>query len=220
MSMVHPDAHSVTFACAQAGCSRCVDALIRQHQNLIHLLLRRQCRHDLPYEDLFQEGLFALWQAILRFDPRRGATFSTYAGLLITRRLWLVIHRLTRPQGFLLPGEEPDPVERALRRDWLAGLRRTLAQALRSLPARLQLVLRAHYGLDGAPPRSLTQISEPLGVTPERVRQLRNEALHRLRQPAQAVSLRQWCEQNDRAAYRQTRAQRRAYQRARHRRTP
>jgi RNA polymerase primary sigma factor len=196
----------------------CADALVRQHQNLVHLILRRQCRHDLPYEDLFQEGLIGLWQAILHFDPQRGYTFSSYAGVAIARRLWLVIHRLTRPQGFLPPPEPPDPVEAATRSDWLICLHTILQQTLPGLPPRLQEILHAHYGLGGAPPQSLTQIGRQLGLTPERVRQLRNEALHCLRLPARSAPLRRLGDHNDRAAYCAARAQRRAYQRAQRRR--
>jgi DNA-directed RNA polymerase sigma subunit (sigma70/sigma32) len=31
------------------------------------------------YEEVVQEGRIGLWRALLRYDPARGAAFSTYA---------------------------------------------------------------------------------------------------------------------------------------------
>lgn len=54
-------------------------------------------------------------------------------------------------------------------------------QALTLLPEREAEILRLHFGLDGERPHTLEAIGEMLGVTRERVRQLRNRALRRLR---------------------------------------
>ena len=54
--------------------------------------------------------------------------------------------------------------------------------ALRTLSPRLQTVLALHYGMDGGEPKTYQQIGLRLGVSRERVRQLKEEALHRLRQ--------------------------------------
>ena len=54
--------------------------------------------------------------------------------------------------------------------------------ALQSLNPRLQTVLALHYGMDGGEPKTYQQIGLHLGVSRERVRQLKEEALHRLRQ--------------------------------------
>lgn len=54
--------------------------------------------------------------------------------------------------------------------------------ALRTLNPRLQTVLALHYGMDGGEPKTYHQIGLHLGVSRERVRQLKEEALNRLRQ--------------------------------------
>jgi len=41
-------------------------------------------------------------------------------------------------------------------------------------------ILRLHYGLDGRRPMTLKQISEKLGLTRERIRQIQKEALNKL----------------------------------------
>ena len=55
-------------------------------------------------------------------------------------------------------------------------------QALLSLPPRDAKVLRLYFGLDGGREHTLEEIGGTLGVTRERVRQLRDRALKRLRE--------------------------------------
>jgi RNA polymerase primary sigma factor len=57
-----------------------------------------------------------------------------------------------------------------------------VARALRSLPARDSKVLSLYFGLDGGREHTLEEIGAMLGVTRERVRQLRDRALKRLRE--------------------------------------
>ena len=49
---------------------------------------------------------------------------------------------------------------------------------------REQLIIRRYYGLDGEEPLTLDQIGAQLSLTRERVRQLKERALTRLRDPA------------------------------------
>jgi RNA polymerase primary sigma factor len=55
-------------------------------------------------------------------------------------------------------------------------------QALKTLPPRDAKVLRLYFGLDGGREHTLEEIGGMLGVTRERVRQLRDRALKRLRE--------------------------------------
>lgn len=58
---------------------------------------------------------------------------------------------------------------------------RLVREALLGLPARLRHVLRRRYGLEGDDPASLSDISRELGLSRERIRQLHNQAVARLR---------------------------------------
>ena len=57
-----------------------------------------------------------------------------------------------------------------------------LRGGLADLPSREREILRAYFGLDGERPLTLDQIGLRLGVTRERVRQLKNRALSHLRE--------------------------------------
>jgi RNA polymerase primary sigma factor len=57
-----------------------------------------------------------------------------------------------------------------------------LARALSTLPARDGKILRLYFGLEGGREHTLDEIGKMLGVTRERVRQLRDRALKRLRE--------------------------------------
>ena len=61
------------------------------------------------------------------------------------------------------------------------ALTQRMHECLELLDSREALILRAYYGVGGLEPRTLEQIGEDLKVTRERVRQLRNRALKKLR---------------------------------------
>ena len=217
MSIVHPlplDGPAA-FACTQAGCQACQDALMRQHEGLVHFILRRRVRGDVPYEDLLQEGRIALWQAILHFDPRRGVTFSTYAGAAIQNQMWRAARRGNRPQVRLSPPIPANPLGIAEGNIWQDEVHAALLEAVSRLPERLREVITAAYGLDGRPPRTLAAIGDHFGVTGEMARYWRNNGLVLLRLPAISGQLRYLCGQDSRAAYLRMQALSRAWLRKR-----
>ncbi len=217
MSIVYPFPLSgpAAFACAQAGCQACQDDLVRQHEGLVHFILRQRVRGDVPYEDLLQEGRIALWQAILHFDPHRGIAFSTYAGATIRNQMWRAVKIANRPQVWLPP---PAPVnlreiiEENLRQ---AEIHAALLEAVSRLPRRLRQVITAAYGLDGKLPRTLAAIGDRFGVTGKMARYWRNNGLVLLRLPAISGQLRYLCGQDSHAAYLRMQALSRAWLRKR-----
>ena len=56
-------------------------------------------------------------------------------------------------------------------------MRAAVANCLKVLDARESHIVRAYFGLDDSAPKTLEEIGESMGVTRERVRQLRNRAL-------------------------------------------
>jgi RNA polymerase primary sigma factor len=57
----------------------------------------------------------------------------------------------------------------------------SVGDLITTLDSREQLILKLRFGLEGETPRTLIEISHVLGVSKERVRQIQDRALKRLR---------------------------------------
>jgi RNA polymerase primary sigma factor len=89
-------------------------------------------------------------------------------------------------QGLLPDPAAVDPLERVMAR----ALRAEIDQLLQSLSARERGVMLARFGLDGRAPRTLAEVGRRLGVTRQRVQQIEDEAMVKLRDPARCARLR------------------------------
>ena len=69
------------------------------------------------------------------------------------------------------------------------ALTESIAEALGGLKEREAKILRLYFGLDGAEPMTLEQIGAVLNITRERVRQIKEKALSRLRHVSRARAL-------------------------------
>lgn len=192
-----------------------VEQMLCRHDGLVHAVIRRQGSGALSYQEALQAGRIGLWRAIVRYDPRRGTAFSTYAWVAIGRHIRRTAARARGEAGYgLIPAprlQGPDldrHVERSLVHEALCTL-------LSRLPDRLRQVILARYGLDGQPCRALRQVAAQWSLSHERIRQLEQEALAWLRHPAHSLLLRQRLGQNTVADYRQALADNAALRQAR-----
>jgi RNA polymerase primary sigma factor len=90
--------------------------------------------------------------------------------------------------GDLLPDDTQQSGDEALS---LEELKHEIRRAMHSLTESEARVLRMYYGLDGHPPMTLEEIGLFVGRTRERVRQIKEKALQKLRQPARSDCLRE-----------------------------
>mgnify|MGYP004639843945 FL=1 len=74
------------------------------------------------------------------------------------------------------------------------ALAKALTESLSTLPDREAEVISLRYGLGGGDEMSLDKISESIGVSKERVRQIENRGLKRLRTPVYKKKLREYTE--------------------------
>jgi RNA polymerase primary sigma factor len=79
-----------------------------------------------------------------------------------------------------------DPSDRVA----LSDRQRALAEALAQLGARAQFVVERRYGLDGDDPATLDEVSQALGLTRERIRQIERDALASLSRRPELQALR------------------------------
>jgi RNA polymerase sigma factor (sigma-70 family) len=205
-----------------------VERALRDHEGLIHALIRREGSGALSYEEALQAGRIGLWRALLGYDPQRGTAFSTYAWVAIRRHIRRAATEIVKDAvlrslpvsldqavdaaGSVSGRSLDESLDRALVHDALLAL-------VFQLPDRLRQIIIARYGLDGVPPRSLRELGADLGLSHERIRQLQQEALAWLRHPAHSLCLRQRLDKNTVAEYRRALALNAALRRVRRRDT-
>jgi len=76
---------------AHGGDDACRVSLIGRYIPLVKARVSGYAGSDLEPEDLAQEGMFGLMEAIDRYDPSRGASFRTFALLCIDRSVISVV---------------------------------------------------------------------------------------------------------------------------------
>lgn len=87
----------------------------------------------------------------------------------------------------ILPNESQPPPDAELIHESLCY---EIHQALQALPEREAAVIRYYFGVDGCPQLTLEEIGERLGLTRERVRQIKEKAIRRLRHASRSKELR------------------------------
>ena len=187
---------------------------VMRHEKLVRWVVNRQRWEGLAWADVLQVGRIGLWRALQRYDPGRGTAFSGYAVPAIERAVWraVVLARRQPPEELTPhpPQEAPDldaHVERVLSYEALYRL-------VAALPhRRWRVVIVTHYGLDGRPSQSLSELARAWGVAPQRIFQLRTEALLWLGHPARSGTLRQLLDHNRVADYQAYLARYRRWQR-------
>jgi RNA polymerase primary sigma factor len=86
---------------------------------------------------------------------------------------------------YLADTQNPGPDEETFEH----ALSQAIEEALSTLKEREDKILRLYFGIDGEEPMTLTAIGEVLGITCERVRQIKEKALARLRRRSRARAL-------------------------------
>lgn len=159
--------------------------------------LARQYKSDiLTTDDLVSEGAIGLMKAARKWDAGRGKPFVTFAAPYIRRSMEAAIQRLTA-DGDIRSTDESLPVgsrnnftllnvledanaEHADVRVEGQMLTAEMVRRMDRLDERQRAVVSRYYGI-GAEKQTMSEIAEVLGLKRERVRQVRNQALRKLK---------------------------------------
>lgn len=172
------------------------DALITANMGYVVTLARQYKSELLSTDDLISEGSIGLMKAADKFDPSRGKPFVTFAAPFIRRSIENAISRLagevpimstdeSLPIGSnnnftllnVLEDKGAPKTDATLEQNTLSD---DMAAAISTLNEREQAVIRRYFGIEHQR-MTMAEIGEELGLKRERVRQIRDKAVRKLR---------------------------------------
>lgn len=162
-------------------------AIVERNLGLVYSMIGRFGSRQLDEDDLLSEAMYALTRAVDRFNPWRGYKFSTYACNVIARalmrrgkqennyrRLFPVQHDMTYEK----PSAPPDASSELYRE----RLRRILDHNIGELTDLETTILSHRFPNQRQPRLTFQEIGHVVGLSKERVRQIQNIALDKLRE--------------------------------------
>jgi len=159
---------------------------------LVLAMAKRTRMSEVDFADLVSEGNMALLRAVDKFDAGRGFKFSTYACRAILKAfsrqgMKLSKHRQRFPTDFDPKLEKSDHLEskRAdFEKDAADEVKRIVMANRADLSDIERTVIDYRFGIESQrteKPMTLEQIGQIIGVTKERVRQIQNKALEKIK---------------------------------------
>jgi len=159
---------------------------------LVLAMAKRTRMSEVDFADLVSEGNMALLRAVDKFDAGRGFKFSTYACRAILKAfsrqgMKLSKYRQRFPTDFDPKLEKSDFLEtkRAdFERDTADEVREIVVSNRAELSDVEKTVLEHRFGLESGgheKPMTLEQVGQIIGVTKERVRQIQNKAMEKIK---------------------------------------
>lgn len=172
------------------------DKLVTENMGYVVTLARQYKSDILTTEDLVSEGAIGLMKAAEKWNAQRGKPFVTFAAPYVRTTIEKAIGRLSEDTDVRSTDESLPIGSRnnytllnvledvnAQRADALveeATLTDDMVRAIGTLDERQQAVICRYYGI-GTERQTMSEIAENLGLKRERVRQVRDQAVRKLR---------------------------------------
>ncbi len=164
--------------------------IVEANMALVLAMAKRSWVPNVEFSDLVSEGNMALLRSVEKFDVSRGFKFSTYA----CRAILKSFNRLATKTGRYrqhFPTEYNPELERSdydvkkhetQREDSIESLREILAANQANLTQVEQTIVTERFALiSRGKARTLNEVGKMVGLTNERVRQIQNLALEKIR---------------------------------------
>lgn len=169
-------------------------AIVRINLPLVLAMAKRTRLTGVDFNEMVSEGNMALLRSVEKFDCGRGYKFSTYSCRAILKSFSRVAMRTSRYRG-KFPMEFDPAMERSdfldrkrdgVETDCVDELKEILVRNTAGLSDVERTVIEERFALGRAAaertaPKTLEQVGQIIGVTKERVRQIQNNALRKIR---------------------------------------
>ena len=186
----------------KAGDQRAVNKLIEANLRFVVAIARQYQGKGLAMDDLVSEGNIGLMKAAGKYDATRGLRFVNYAVVFVRRQIELALKKESGEQrvenrkdgqsrsvdaplgsktnvsllSVLVDANAPQADERTIN----SAVEKAVEYALRSLDEREGRVVNAYFGIE-QDHLTMQEIADDMGLKRERVRQIRDRAIRRLR---------------------------------------
>ena len=151
---------------------------IKEYLPLVRSIASKYSHNNIPYDDLIQEGTIGLWKAWQRYDDSKDAKFSTYAVYWIKKYISEAVNKETKSS--LNAVSYNDTISTKKSKNDGIELKQEI-KFPRDFPKLEKKILVMLYGLKDNVSYDLSEISEQLKIPRERVRQLKEKGLRRIR---------------------------------------
>ncbi len=169
----------------------CRSKIVSANIGLVLSMAQRVKYPGVEFNDLISEGSMALLRATEKFDCSRGFKFSTYACRAILKAFSRTAKRSYRQRQMFCNQQEYnldtddhlDQKREQIRADLAEEVQTIMKNNAADLTKTENMVVRWRFSLDNgqAKPLTLKQVGVRLGLTKERIRQIQNNALAKLR---------------------------------------
>lgn len=181
----------------QADAQQVRNQIIEANLRLVFSIAKRYASvGSAAFDEFIGEGHVTLMRAVEKFDFSRGVKFSTYA-------TWAIVNgcnALLKKQSALqrqqvchsaegIEDAVPDHRVTAGEEQAVQDLRQVVGELLLGLNSRERAIIEARFGFEVHQSPTLKELGDDLGISKERVRQLQQRALQKLRELAEVQNL-------------------------------
>ena len=178
-----------------AEATRVRDHIIQANMRLVISIVKKFVTPKHSFDDLLSDGIISLMQAVDKFDYDKGFRFSTYAYRAIARNAYRSITDRQKEEGRFdaTVGEDLSSVPEQDRTSALdekesMSMRSMMLEMLNQLDRRERFILRGRFALGAhRKVRTFQCLADKLGVSKERVRQLEQRAITKLKAMVETV---------------------------------